>query len=156
MALVEVLDYMPKTHPKRAELINILSRFAAAIEKTQDVVSGAWYQIPNKPTEKGNYLEASGTSMHVFTLAKSVRLGYLDKKYLKVAEKGYEGILKNFIEIDSKNMVHLTKTCSGAGLGGVPYRSGTFDYYINEPLRTDDLKGIGAFIQADLEMNLVK
>jgi rhamnogalacturonyl hydrolase YesR len=156
VALVEVLDYMPKTHPKRAELINILSRFAAAIEKTQDVATGAWYQIPNKPTEKGNYLEASGTSMHVFTLAKSVRLGYLDKKYLKIAEKGYEGILKNFIDVDGKNMVHLTKTCSGAGLGGVPYRSGTYEYYISEPLRTDDLKGIGAFIQADLEMNLVK
>jgi hypothetical protein len=41
-------------------------------------------------------------------------------------------------------------------LGGVPYRSGTYEYYISEPLRTDDLKGIGAFIQADLEMNLVK
>lgn len=45
---------------------------------------------------------------------------------------------------------------SRAGLGGVPYRSGTFDYYINEPLRTDDMKGIAVFSQADLEMKLWK
>ena len=94
--------------------------------------------------------------MIVFTLAKGVRLGYLDQKYKAVAQKGYEGILKNFIETDEKGAVHLTKTCSGAGLGGVPYRSGTFDYYINEPLRTDDMKGIGVFIQADLEMKMSK
>ena len=76
------------------------------------------------------------------------------KKYRAVAQKGYDGILKNFVQIDEKQGVHLINTCSGAGLGGVPYRSGTFDYYIHEPLRTDDMKGIGVFIQADLEMKL--
>jgi unsaturated rhamnogalacturonyl hydrolase len=150
------LDYFPKNHPKRAALIAILKRLAMAIENTQDAASGTWYQIPNKPNEKGNYLEASGSCMHVATLAKGVRMGYLDKKYLATAQKGYEGILKNFVEIDSKGAVHLIKTCSGAGLGGVPYRPGTFEYYVNEPLRTDDLKGTGAFIMADLEMSLIK
>jgi rhamnogalacturonyl hydrolase YesR len=156
VGLTEVLDYLPKNHPKRGDLIAILQRLAPAFAQYQDVASGVWFQITNKGSLKGNYLEASGSCMLVFTLAKGVRLRYLDKKYKEIAQKGYEGILKNFIETDEKGSIHLTKTCSGAGLGGVPYRSGTFDYYVNEPLRTDDMKGIGVFIQADLEMKLLK
>ena len=155
VGLTEVLDYLPKIHPKRKDLIAILQRLAPVFAQYQDAASGVWFQITDKSPLKGNYLEASGSCMLVFTLAKSVRLGYLDKKYAAVAQKGYDGILKNFIETDEKGAVHLVKTCSGAGLGGVPYRSGTFDYYINEPLRTDDMKGIGVFIQADLEMKLM-
>lgn len=156
VGLTEVLDYLPKNHPKRTDLIAILQRLAPAFAQYQDSVSGTWFQITNKNNLKGNYLEASGSCMLVFTLAKGVRMGYLDKKYKAIAQKGYDGILKNFITIDETGAVHLTKTCSGAGLGGIPYRSGTFDYYVNEPLRTDDMKGIGAFIQADLEMKLAK
>ncbi len=152
VGLTEVLDYLPKNHPKRSDLISILQRLAPVFTKYQDNDSGTWYQITDKGTWKGNYLEASGSCMIVFTLAKGVRKGYLDKKYLTVAKKGYTGILKIFITTDEIGTVHLINTCSGAGLGGVPYRSGTFDYYINEPLRTDDMKGIGVFIQADLEM----
>ena len=131
-----------------------MQRLAPAFAQYQDTASGVWFQITDKGTLKGNYLEASGSCMLVFTLAKGVRMGYLDKKYRAVAQKGYDGILKNFIQIDEKKGVHLINTCSGAGLGGVPYRSGTFDYYIHEPLRTDDMKGIGVFIQADLEIKL--
>lgn len=152
VGLTEVLDYLPKNHAKRNDLIAILQRLAPVFAKYQDNDSGTWYQITDKGTWKGNYLEASGSCMIVFTLAKGVRKGYLDKKYLTVAKKGYTGILKIFITTDEIGTVHLINTCSGAGLGGVPYRSGTFDYYINEPLRTDDMKGIGVFIQADLEM----
>lgn len=156
VGLTEILEYLPENHSKRADLITILQRLAPVFTQYQDSVSGVWFQVTDKGSLKGNYLEASGSCMIVFTLAKGVRLGYLDKKYKAVAQKGYEGILKNFIETDEKGTIHLTKTCSGAGLGGVPYRSGTFDYYINEPLRTDDMKGIGVFIQADLEMKMVK
>lgn len=152
VGLTEVLDYLPKNHQKRNELIAILQRLAPAFAKYQDSDSGTWFQVTDKGTWKGNYLEASGSCMIVFTLAKGVRKGYLDKKYLTVAQKGYAGILKNFITTDETGTVHLINTCSGAGLGGVPYRSGTYDYYISEPLRTDDMKGIGVFIQADLEM----
>jgi rhamnogalacturonyl hydrolase YesR len=155
VGLTEVLDYLPKNHAKRTDLIAILQRLAPAFAKYQDSDSGVWFQVTDKGTWKGNYLEASGSCMIVFTLAKGVRKGYLDKKYKEVAQKGYAGIVKNFITTDETGTVHLISTCSGAGLGGVPYRNGTYDYYINEPLRTDDMKGIGVFIQADLEMKLM-
>jgi unsaturated rhamnogalacturonyl hydrolase len=155
VALVDVLDYFPKNHPKRLGITTILQRLAVAIAKYQDAETGTWYQIPNKATTKGNYLEASGTCMFTYALAKGVRMGYLDKKYQATAEKAYAGIIKNFVDTDAKGTIHLTKTCSGAGLGGVPYRDGSFKYYVNEPLRTDDLKAIGPFIQAGIELKLL-
>jgi unsaturated rhamnogalacturonyl hydrolase len=38
------------------------------------------------------------------------------------------------------------------GLGGTPYRSGTFDYYIGETTRVNDAKGVGAYLLAGAEM----
>jgi rhamnogalacturonyl hydrolase YesR len=156
MALVEVLEIFPKKHPKRAQLLAIFQRLAPVLERFQDPASGVWYQIMDKGTHKGNYLEASGSVMFTYALAKGVRLGFLDKKHFKTAQKAFEGVLKTFVDVDAKGMIHIHQSCSGAGLGGVPYRSGTYDYYINEPKRSDDLKTIGPFINAALEMERAK
>ena len=59
-----------------------------------------WYQVLDKSGEKGNYVESSCSTMFVYALFKAVRKGYIDKSYLKVALKGYQGILDNFIEVD--------------------------------------------------------
>ena len=155
MALVDVLDYFPKNHPQRATLIAILQRLATAIQPYQDP-SGVWHQVVNKVGVKGNYPEASASCMLVYAIAKGVRLGYLDKRFDAMSVKGFEGIVKNFIETDEQGSVHLTRTCSGAGLGGNPYRDGSFEYYIKEPLRVDDLKGVGPFIQASIELELLR
>ncbi|HEY9047871.1 MAG TPA: glycoside hydrolase family 88 protein [Ohtaekwangia sp.] len=155
MALVDVLDYIPANHPRRKEMIAILQRLGTALKNYQDPASGVWYQVVDKATTQGNYLEASASCMFVYALAKGSRLGYLDKSYSALAKKGFDGILKNFIETDQQGLVHLTKTVSVGGLGGTPYRDGSFEYYISEPLRTDDLKGIGPFIQASIEMDLL-
>jgi len=155
MALVDVLDYFPNPHPKRAALIAILQRLATAIQPYQDA-TGVWYQVINKPGMKGNYPEASASCMLVYAVAKGVRLGYLDKRFDAVSVKGFDGLLKNFVEMDKQGLVHLTRTCSGAGLGGNPYRDGSYEYYIKEPLRVDDLKGVGPFIQASVEMEMLR
>jgi rhamnogalacturonyl hydrolase YesR len=155
MSLVDVLEILPNKQPKKAKLVALLQRLAPVLEKYQDKNEGVWFQITDKGGWKGNYLEASGSCMFTYALAKGVRLGYLDKKYLDVAKKGYAGILKNFVETDDAGMVHLNHTCSGGGLGGVPYRSGEYGYYVTEPQRRDDLKGIGAFINASIEMELL-
>jgi len=155
MALVDVLDYVPQQHPRRNELIAILKRTAEAIKNFQDPNSGVWYQVLNKGTVKGNYLEASVSCMFTYALAKGARLGYLDKSYTAVAKRGFDGILKNFIQTDEHGYVHLNGTVSVGGLGGTPYRDGTFEYYLSEPLRVDDLKGVGPFISASVEVELL-
>ncbi|MFC3559991.1 glycoside hydrolase family 88 protein [Pedobacter jamesrossensis] len=155
MALVDVLDNFPKNHPKRAELIAILNRTAAATVKYQDAKSGVWFDILNMPKRKGNYLESSASSMLVYGLAKGVRKGYLPKSYLNAANKGYAGLKKEFIESAGNERVNLTKTVSVSGLGGKPkYRDGSFEYYISEKVITNDPKGVGAFICAAAEMEI--
>ena len=154
MALVDTLDYFPQDHARRAELIAILRRLAPAIEKYQDTKSGVWYQVIDKPTEKGNYFEASAACMFVYALAKGVRRGYLDDHYFAVAQKGYQGILNRFIKTDANGQVNLEGTVGGAGLGGNPYRDGSYQYYITEKIVTNDPKGIGAFLMAGSEMEM--
>ena len=155
MALVDVLDNFPKNHPKRAELIAILNRTAIATVKYQDSKSGVWFDIMDMPTRKGNYLESSASSMFVYGLAKGVRKGYLPQSFMAAANKGYEGLKKEFIESAGDERVNLTKTVSVSGLGGKPkYRDGSFEYYISEKVITNDPKGVGSFICAAAEMEI--
>lgn len=155
MALVDVLDNFPVNHPKRAELIAILNRTAIATVKYQDPKSGVWFDIMDLPTRKGNYLEASASSMFVYGLAKGVRKGYLPKTFLAAANKGYTGLKKEFIVKAGDERVNLNGTVSVSGLGGKPkYRDGSFEYYISEKVITNDPKGMGAFICAAAEMEI--
>lgn len=153
MALVDALDFYPQSHPKRAELIAILNRFAKAVKTYQDPKTGLWYQVLDKGTEKGNYLEASGSCMFVYALAKGVRMGYLPQEYFNVASKGYQGLRDRFVKIDS-GQTSLEGTVSVAGLGGNLYRDGSYEYYLSEKVVTNDPKGIGALLLASTEMEI--
>jgi unsaturated rhamnogalacturonyl hydrolase len=44
------------------------------------------------------------------------------------------------------------RSCGGAGLGGTPYRDGSYEYYIGETIVTNDYKGVGPFVLASIEM----
>lgn len=151
MAMVDVLDFLPKDHPGRARLISYIKSYADAVIKVQDKKSGLWYQVLDKPLEKGNYEEATASAMFVYTIIKSVNNGYLPKSYKAYAKKGYDGIIKNLITVDENGVVNLNKCCAVAGLGGKPYRDGSYEYYVNEEIRSNDAKGTGPFILASLE-----
>lgn len=152
MAIVDVLDHLPQNHAHRSSLIAILDTTADALLKVQDESTGLWYQILDLPQRTGNYLEASASIMFVYAFAKCVRNGYLAQEYLLSARRGYHGILQNLIKIDAQGFLNLEKVCGGAGLGGVPYRDGSFEYYIGEKIILNDPKGVGPFILAALEM----
>ena len=151
MALVDVLDYLPEDHPGRKDLISYLNQFVDAVAKVQDKDTGLWYQVLDKGDLEGNYLEATGSSMFVYVMAKGVNQGYLSTKYRTIAEKGFQGLLDYLVEVEPNGMVNLKKCCAVAGLGGD--RDGSFEYYINEEVRANDPKGTGPFIMASLELN---
>lgn len=151
MAIVDALDFIPKHEAGRDSMLVILSGIAEQIKKIQDRETGLWYQVLDRSGDKGNYLESSCSTMFVYALFKAVRMEYLDKAYLDVAAKGYKGILDNFIETDGNGLVSITKGCAVAGLGGKNYRSGTYEYYLSEPVRDNDPKAVGPFIMASLE-----
>ncbi|MEN9884643.1 MAG: hypothetical protein RLZZ420_1860 [Bacteroidota bacterium] len=151
MALVDVLEHFPATHPGRKELIGILNRFSEAVVKVQDPATGLWYDIVDMIGKKPNYPEASASSMICYTLARASRLGYIPAQYHNAADKAYAGIKKAFF-LDSAGSVHLKGTVSVSGLGGKPYRDGSFAYYMSEPVINNDPKGMGAFILCAAEM----
>jgi len=152
MALVDVLDYFPEEHPRRAELLHILKRTAEAIVQVQDKKTGVWFDILDLPKRKGNYLEASASSMFVYALAKGIRKGYLPASYLPNVEHGFHGLKKEFVTADGTDKVDLNRIVQVSGLGGEKkYRDGSFEYYMSEPIVTNDAKGVGPFILAAAE-----
>jgi unsaturated rhamnogalacturonyl hydrolase len=156
MGLVETLDVIPPDHPRRGELIAILKRLAEAIARVQDPKSGVWWQVVDQPGREKNYLESSASAMFTFVLLKSSRLGYIDAKYGDIGRRAYNGLLKEFIEVDKDGLVTIHRAVQVVGLGGDPekerYRDGSYEYYVTEKVRDNDPKAVGPFIFASMEI----
>lgn len=156
MALVDTLPYYPSHDPGRAELLKILRRTAKAVVRYQDPKTGLWYEVLNMPKAPGNYLESSASCMFTYALAKGVRLGYLPASYEQNAERAWRGIKAHFLKISPEGEITLTSTVQSIGLGGKPYRDGSYHYYVSSPVVSNDPKGIGALLLAANEMHLRK
>jgi len=152
MALVDVLDYFPKDHPKRKELITYLNNVSESVAKFQDK-SGLWYQVTDKGDSEGNYLESSGSSMFAYALAKGANKGYLPEKFKTIANKAFDGLTTKLIKTGTDGQITIMQACAVAGLGGKPYRDGSYTYYVNERIQDNDPKATGPFILAALELN---
>jgi unsaturated rhamnogalacturonyl hydrolase len=150
MAQVDVLDFLPQDHPGRAEIIALIQKTSAGIVKHQDPASGLWWQVLDKGGKEGNYLEATASAMFVYSMAKAVNRGQLSRDYIPAILKGYEGIIQQFIKTDASGKISLTRCCSVAGLGYG--RDGSYEYYLREPIVDNDLKGVGPFILAGIEL----
>jgi unsaturated rhamnogalacturonyl hydrolase len=151
VGIVDILDYLPENHPDRAELIDILNSLMTAVVGVQDPKSGLWYQVMDQHEREGNYLESSCSCMFTYSLAKGLRNDYLPDSFRKSVNKAYHGIVETFVNVDADGRVHLSHTCKTAGLGLKPNRDGSFDYYISEPIVSDDFKGISTFMMASVE-----
>ncbi len=151
MALVDIMDFVPANHPQRTEVINIMEHLANVIPVYQDK-TGLWYQVLDQGGREGNYLEASVSTMFMYSIAKAVNKGYINRKHLDTAKKAYDGLMKNLIKVEPDGTLTLTKCCAVGGLGGNPYRDGSYEYYINEKIRDNDSKATGPFIMGCLEL----
>jgi unsaturated rhamnogalacturonyl hydrolase len=152
MALVDVLELLPEGHPKRGEVLGVLGRLATAIAAVQDPSTGVWWQVLDAGPRAKNFRESSASAMFVYALSKAVRKGFIERAaFGPVAEKGYRGLLKEFVEVDARGRVTLKGVCKVAGLGGNPYRDGSYDYYVSTEVVSNDPKGLGALILASLE-----
>ncbi|WP_453989755.1 glycoside hydrolase family 88/105 protein [Bacillus nitroreducens] len=156
VGIVDILDYLPTEHPNREHLIEILNGILTSIVNYQDPLSGVWYQIVDQGNREGNYLESSSTHMYIYALAKGIQKGYLPESLLPALKRGYQGVLDTFIEVSEDGLVNLHSTCKTAGLGITNNRDGSFDYYVSEPIATNDFKGIGTFIMASVEVESIK
>lgn len=152
MALVDVLDYFPADHPARIEIIEILKNLSESLIKFREAESKLWYQVVDQGERDGNYIEASSSLMYIYAMAKASNKGYLEKEFFTAAEESFDAAIKNLVTINSDGLIYLNNVCSVGGLGGKPYRDGSFEYYISEPKRVNDFKGYGPLILAALEI----
>ncbi len=151
MAAIDVLDYLPANHPNRPALVRIVQELADAAARVQDT-SGVWWQVLDQPHRPRNYLEESASAMFTYSFAKGARLGYLAPKYRTLATRAFEGMLHRFVTMNDEGVVSIRGICKVAGLGGTPPRDGTYEYYVSEPVVSDDYKGVGAFMLAAIEL----
>jgi unsaturated rhamnogalacturonyl hydrolase len=152
MAAIDVLDYLPPSHPDRPELVRIVQQLASAVADVEDPVTGLWWQVLDQPNRAKNYLEASASAMFTYAFAKGARLGYLPVSYRTLANRAFDGMLKQFVTVDPSGLVSINGICKVAGLGGNPPRDGSYAYYVSEPVVSNDYKGVGAFILAASEL----
>ena len=131
------------------------------------------FATPHSDQRSENYLEATATSMFAYVLLKAARKGYVGDEYREAGKRAYEGIIKNMIRVNADRTISLTNCCSVAGLGPAATpdvqaamkminpkgqvkenrkRDGSYQYYLSEPIRDNDPKGIGPFLWASLEM----
>jgi unsaturated rhamnogalacturonyl hydrolase len=138
MALIEVLEILPHNHPQRSDLIKLVRQLAGAYEKFQAPGTGLWYQVVDKATVPGNWLETSSSCMYTYTLSRAIERGYIGKKYMKVSKKGYAGVLTQ-LSRDESGFAHIANICGGTNVGDLAF-------YLARPKSADDFHGVGAFL----------
>ena len=155
MALIDTLDQVDnKDHKYDAECKMLEDAFKDLVDsmlKYQDE-SGMWYQVVDQGGKEGNYLETSGSAIFAYSIMKSVRMGILDKSYFKHGLKAFNGTCDKYLS-EKDGELQLDGICLVSGLG--PYdnkrRDGTFEYYMSEPIVSNDAKGVAPLVLAYIE-----
>lgn len=137
LAQVELLDNLPANHPKRPELIKLLLRQIVGYSRYQDT-SGMWHQVLDRPE---SYPESSVTSMFVYAVAKAVNEGWINKRFITIAQNGWEALC-NRITADGQ----VPDICIGTSV------EEDIRYYFIRPKEANDTHGLGAFLMAGAEM----
>ncbi len=152
MAMVDILEFIPDGTKGRDQVLDILQNLAASVLNYRDSATGMWFQVLDQPGREGNYVESSCSAMFICSMLKGARLGYLDQSYAEIGREAFDQYVKTFVKENEDGTISVTKGCAVAGLGGKNMRDGSFDYYINEPVRDNDPKSIGPFVMACLEV----
>lgn len=138
VASADMSEMLSDDEPLKKDFTYCAVKLAQAIINFQDKESGLWYQVVDKGDREDNWVETSCSCLFVYGISNLLRRGLLDKKYTETADKGYNGIINNQIEV-TKNKLIVKDICIGTGVGD-------YKHYINRPRTDNDLHGTGAFI----------
>lgn len=142
MAHTQLLNYLPTDFPRRDSLIRNLERQVIGISRYQDA-QGLWHQLLDKTD---SYQETSCTAMFVYSIARAVNENWIDKRYASIALEGWEGLKKNMISPEG----NVKSICTDTDIRN------DLVYYYNRPALTDDPHGMGALIDAGIEIIKLK
>ncbi len=155
-ALADLAEIIPADRPERAEIAEMLAELAAAVVKYMDPETGMYMQVIDQGNREGNYPETSGSAMMAYAMLKGARLGVLDSGYGVRGRKTFKGITEGFLAV-REGMPELTNICLVAGLGpeNNRRRDGTYEYYISEPVVSNDAKGAAPYVMAYTEIRRI-
>ena len=147
LALTDLAEMIPKGMEEREELAETLRELMESISAYADPETGMYLQVVNGAGREGNYPETSGSAMIACAMLKGSRLGVLDESFREQGRKTFNGIVRGHLKVRD-GMVGLDNICLVAGLGPEDNRrrDGSYEYYISEPVVSNDAKGAAPFV----------
>ncbi len=142
MAKVHLLNFMPSDHPDREAIIKDLEQQILGIAKYQNA-DGLWHQLLDKTD---SYLESSCSAMFVYSIARAVNQGWIDRRYASIALRGWEGLKTHKITVEGQ----LKDVCVGTGI------QDDMAFYYHRPARLNEKHGLGAVLEAGIEIIRLK
>lgn len=158
VSIVDVIGYLDPNYTERQQFFfKLLKECVDGLLQYQDKTSKLFYQVIDQPNHPKNYLESSGSSLLAYAILKGVRLGALDPHYQIIGIEIFEGIVKKYIS-NKNGDLNMEGICLVAGLGPDhnTRRDGSVEYYLSEPVVSNDAKGVGPFILAYTEYKKIK
>jgi unsaturated rhamnogalacturonyl hydrolase len=153
MALADAYEHFPREHQGRRDLAGMFGELSEALLAVRDARSKLWWQVPDQGDRAGNYLEASGSGMIAYAWAKGARLGMVEPRFRELARESFDGLVTELVDWDAaSDRMRLRNVCRSAGLGGEPYRDGSYAYYVSTDVAVNDAHGVGAFLLASAEI----
>jgi unsaturated rhamnogalacturonyl hydrolase len=137
LAEVDLLDRLPRNHLQRDTLRALLRRHILGVAQYQSG-QGLWHQLIDKVD---SYLETSSSAMFTYAIARAVKNGYIEPRYLSIARRGWDGVMTK-IRADGK----VESVCTGTVV------SDDLVYYYQRPAPLNDVHGIGVVLLAGTEM----
>lgn len=151
MALADLSEILPEGAARR-EIAGIFRDLAESVARYADPDTGLYWQVVDQGGRAGNYLESSGSSMIACGMLKGARLGLLDADMAALGRKTFGTLIDRLVWKDGEP--ELGGICLVAGLGPQDNRrrDGSFEYYISEPVVSNDAKGVAPFVMCYTEM----
>lgn len=143
-AIIDILEAIGDEYQGQSGLPEELERYVESFVKFQDEETGLWYQIVDKGDREDNWLESSSSSLYLYTIARALKHGYIEKKHEDVLARGFEGLMAHMTD-ENDGDLHVNGICIGTS-------AGTYDYYVGRPTSEDDLHGVGAFLFATMAL----
>jgi unsaturated rhamnogalacturonyl hydrolase len=151
MALVDLIELLPNDFTsEKTAFSELIVKLIDGVKPHLDPEYSMMYQVVDKPNVKGNYLETSGTAMLAYAALKGYRLGVLDSSYQLLGEKIVKGINEKYLR-DENGKIILGGICAVAGLDN-ERRDGSVAYYLSEKIAENEIKGVGPYLFALMEL----
>ena len=147
MAHADVLAVLPESHPAYARLSLQMKSLLHAVMAARGT-DKLWHQVMDRPESAENYAESSCSAMFIYGLAKGKALGLCGAKEEAAARESMDALWAQNVVTAADGYPELTRICKVAGLGGEPYRDGSYGYYVHETVCSGDTKGTAPFLMA--------